>query len=113
MFCQDNQAQVFCPGQPSSGIMLSDAFFWGMEKACVSIFFFSAWRRLTCPSIIANRGHQHASGVRLIAVPPIQACCQHACCLACVELCPLGREGFMIGGQVVPTQAIAKQLPLS
>ena len=36
------------------------------------------------------RGHQHASGVRLITVPPIQA---YAWCLACVELCPLGREG--------------------
>ena len=30
---------------------------------------------------------------RLISVPPIQACCQNAWCLACVELCPLGREG--------------------
>ena len=36
------------------------------------------------------QGHQHASGVRLISVPPIQACWQHAWCLACVEICPLG-----------------------
>ena len=59
------------------------------------------------------REHQHAPGVRLVSVPPIQACCQHAWCLACVELCPLGREGFTIGGQIVPTHAMAKQLPLS
>ena len=60
------------------------------------------------------RGHQHVPGVRLGGVPPNQACCwQHAWCLACVELCPLGREGSMIGGQIVPTHAMAKQLPLS
>ena len=59
------------------------------------------------------RGHQHASGVRLITVPPIQACCQHAWCLTCAELCPLGREDSMIGGQIIPTHAMAKQLPLS
>ena len=56
------------------------------------------------------RGHQHASGVRLITVPPIQACCQHDWRLASVELCPLGREGSMIGGQILPTHAVAKQL---
>ena len=49
---------------------------------------------------------------RLISVPPIQACCQHAWCLACVELCPLGREGSMLGGQITLTHAMAKQLPL-
>ena len=38
---------------------------------------------------------------------------QHAWCLACVELCPLGREGSMRGGQIVPTHAMVKQLPLS
>ena len=32
---------VFCPGQPSSAMLLMP--------------FFGAWRRLTCPSIIANR----------------------------------------------------------
>ena len=31
------------------------------------------------------QGHQHASSGRLISVPPIQACCQHAWCLACRE----------------------------
>ena len=59
------------------------------------------------------RGHQHAPGVRLVRVPPIQACCQHDCCLVCVELCPLGREGSLIGGQIVATHALAKQLPFS
>ena len=62
---------------------------------------------------VLRPGHQHAPGVRLVSVPPIQACCQHAWCLACVEFCPLGREGSMIGGQIVPTHAMAKQLPLS
>ena len=59
------------------------------------------------------RGHQHAAGVRLVSIPLVQACCQHAWCLACAELCPLGREGSMIGGQIVPNHAMAKQLPLS
>ena len=59
------------------------------------------------------RGNQHAPGVRLASVPPNQACCQHAWCSACVELCPLERQGSMIGGQIVPTHAMAKQLPLS
>ena len=59
------------------------------------------------------RGHPHASGVRLVSVPPIQACCQHAWCLACAELSPLGREGSMIGSQAVPTHAMVKQLLLS
>ena len=58
-------------------------------------------------------GRQHASGVRLVNVPPIQACCQYAWCLACMGLCPLGREGSVIGGHIVPTHAMAKQLPLS
>ena len=53
------------------------------------------------------RGHQHASGVRLVSAPPIQACCQHAWCLAYVELCPLGME--FIGGQIVPTHAMPKK----
>jgi hypothetical protein len=57
------------------------------------------------------RGHQHASGVRLITFPPIQACCQHAWCLVYVELSTLGREGCMIGGQIVLTDAMAKQVP--
>jgi hypothetical protein len=60
-----------------------------------------------------GRGHQHASGVRLITVPPIQACWQHAWCLASVESCTLGREASIIGGEVVHTHAMAKQLPLS
>ena len=59
------------------------------------------------------RGYQHASGIRLISVPPNQACCQYAWCLACKELCPLGREGSVIGGHIVPVHAMAKQLPLS
>ena len=59
------------------------------------------------------RRHHHASGVGLVTVPPIQVCCQHAWCLACVESCPLGREGSMIGGQIVPTHAMPKQHPWS
>ena len=58
------------------------------------------------------RGHQHASGTGLISVPPIQACWQYAWCLACVELCVLGREGSMRGDQILQTKAMAKQLPL-
>ena len=50
---------------------------------------------------LVRGGHQHASGVRLITVPPIQACWQYAWCLACVESCPLWREGSMTGGQIV------------
>ena len=38
------------------------------------------------------RGYQHASGGRLITVPPIQACCQHDWCLASVGTLP-PREG--------------------
>ena len=60
-----------------------------------------------------GRGHQHASGVRLITVPPIQVCWQHAWCLASVESCILGRKASTIGGQVVPTHAMPKQPPLS
>ena len=57
-------------------------------------------------------GAQHASGIKAYQCP------SHSDVLpvlkpACVELCPLGREGFMIGGHIVPTRAMAKQLPLS
>ena len=38
------------------------------------------------------QGHQHALGVRLISVPPIQVCCQHAWCVACKKTLP-PREG--------------------
>ena len=40
---------------------------------------------------------RRAPGVRLACVPLIQACCRHAWCQACVEFCPLGREGYVIG----------------
>ena len=43
----------------------------------------------------------------------LAACCQHAWYLACGKSWPLGREGSMIGGQIVPTHAMAKQLALS
>ena len=71
------------------------------------------WGRIDHKSI-SVRGHRPAPGVRLVSVPPIQACCRHAWCLACVELLP-PREGGLHSGLThhVFDHAMAKQLPLS
>ena len=60
------------------------------------------------------REHQHAPGVRHVSVPPIQACCQHAWCLASVEPLPPreGRTPWIGAISIVPTHAMAKRLPL-
>jgi hypothetical protein len=52
-----------------------------------------------------------ASGLS-VSLPFRRAACTLGA-FACVELCPLGREGSVIGVQIVPTHAMAQQLPLS
>ena len=39
---------------------------------------------------ISVRGHRPAPGVRLVRASPIQACCLHAWCLACVDFASSG-----------------------
>ena len=47
---------------------------------------------------ISVRGHRPASGVRLVHVPPIQACYRTP---GAVEFCLLGREGSILGSVIV------------
>ena len=46
---------------------------------------------------VSVRGHRPASGVRLVRVPPIQACYRTPGAKRVRKLCLLGREGSMLG----------------